>query len=134
MLTLMITRNHAALMYFSDHGTPIGWRNQHGYGCHTFKWYPLSSSSPPCAHKSNNGMQGKQRWHIRLYKIPLPSRQRPETIHRRRSPPIRRPRPRLLKARPLASNRERRVGILDGTCADYEAGGGGSAEIGVRSV
>ncbi|BCR89730.1 catalase [Aspergillus chevalieri] len=30
--------NHAALMYFSDHGTPVGWRNQHGYGCHTFKW------------------------------------------------------------------------------------------------
>lgn len=31
--------NHAALMFFSDHGTPQAWRNQHGYGCHTFKWY-----------------------------------------------------------------------------------------------
>ncbi|KAJ9639862.1 hypothetical protein H2201_007360 [Coniosporium apollinis] len=30
--------NHAALMFFSDHGTPQAWRNQHGYGCHTFKW------------------------------------------------------------------------------------------------
>ena len=25
-------------MFFSDHGTPVGWRNNHGYGCHTFKW------------------------------------------------------------------------------------------------
>lgn len=30
--------NHAGLMFFSDHGTPDGWRNNHGYGCHTFKW------------------------------------------------------------------------------------------------
>ncbi|KAF7139770.1 hypothetical protein CNMCM5793_008135 [Aspergillus hiratsukae] len=30
--------NHAGLMFFSDHGTPVGWRHQHGYGCHTFKW------------------------------------------------------------------------------------------------
>jgi catalase len=30
--------NHAGLMFFSDHGTPGGWINQHGYGCHTFKW------------------------------------------------------------------------------------------------
>ncbi|KAK4555826.1 hypothetical protein LTR86_007046 [Recurvomyces mirabilis] len=30
--------NHAGLMFFSDHGTPDGWINQHGYGCHTFKW------------------------------------------------------------------------------------------------
>jgi catalase len=30
--------NHAGLMYFSDHGTPVGWRFNHGYGCHTFKW------------------------------------------------------------------------------------------------
>lgn len=30
--------NHAGLMFFSDHGTPQGWRNNHGYGCHTFKW------------------------------------------------------------------------------------------------
>ncbi|KAG2011224.1 heat-induced catalase [Coprinopsis cinerea AmutBmut pab1-1] len=30
--------NHAGMMFFSDHGTPNGWRNQHGYGCHTFKW------------------------------------------------------------------------------------------------
>lgn len=32
------TSNHAGLMFFSDHGAPKGWRNQHGYGCHTFKW------------------------------------------------------------------------------------------------
>lgn len=25
-------------MFFSDHGTPQGWRHNHGYGCHTFKW------------------------------------------------------------------------------------------------
>ena len=25
-------------MFFSDHGTPVGWRFNHGYGCHTFKW------------------------------------------------------------------------------------------------
>ncbi|KAK4985424.1 hypothetical protein LTR50_005974 [Elasticomyces elasticus] len=30
--------NHAGLMFFSDHGTPDGWVNEHGYGCHTFKW------------------------------------------------------------------------------------------------
>ncbi|RYO89732.1 hypothetical protein DL766_008704 [Monosporascus sp. MC13-8B] len=30
--------NHAGLMLFSDHGTPQGWRFNHGYGCHTFKW------------------------------------------------------------------------------------------------
>ncbi|KAH7628022.1 catalase-like domain-containing protein [Sordaria sp. MPI-SDFR-AT-0083] len=30
--------NHAGLMFFSDHGTPIGWRYNNGYGCHTFKW------------------------------------------------------------------------------------------------
>jgi len=30
--------NHAGLMFFSDHGTPDGWRYNHGYGCHTFKW------------------------------------------------------------------------------------------------
>ncbi|KAH3920032.1 hypothetical protein HBH56_021900 [Parastagonospora nodorum] len=30
--------NHAGLMFFSDHGTPKGWRYEHGYGCHTFKW------------------------------------------------------------------------------------------------
>lgn len=30
--------NHAGLMFFSDHGTPQGWRHEHGYGCHTFKW------------------------------------------------------------------------------------------------
>ncbi|KAH8726367.1 catalase-like domain-containing protein [Phaeosphaeriaceae sp. PMI808] len=30
--------NHAGLMFFSDHGTPRGWRFNHGYGCHTFKW------------------------------------------------------------------------------------------------
>ncbi|KAF2771367.1 heme-dependent catalase [Teratosphaeria nubilosa] len=27
--------NHADLMFFSDHGTPDGWVNEHGYGCHT---------------------------------------------------------------------------------------------------
>ncbi|KAJ5981966.1 hypothetical protein N7451_012066 [Penicillium sp. IBT 35674x] len=25
-------------MFFSDHGTPLGWRHNHGYGCHTPKW------------------------------------------------------------------------------------------------
>ncbi|EQK97700.1 catalase [Ophiocordyceps sinensis CO18] len=30
--------NHAGLMFFSDHGTPRGWRFNHGYGCHAFKW------------------------------------------------------------------------------------------------
>ncbi|KAH3011292.1 hypothetical protein KXV73_006338 [Aspergillus fumigatus] len=29
--------NHAGMMFFSDHGTPVGWRNLRGYGCHTFK-------------------------------------------------------------------------------------------------
>lgn len=24
-------------MFFSNHGTPDGWINEHGYGCHTFK-------------------------------------------------------------------------------------------------
>jgi len=30
--------NHAGLMFFSDHGTPVGWTHNNGYGCHTFKW------------------------------------------------------------------------------------------------
>lgn len=30
--------NHAGLMFFSDHGTPVGWRFNHGYGCHAFRW------------------------------------------------------------------------------------------------
>ncbi|KAH8151378.1 uncharacterized protein LAJ45_04580 [Morchella importuna] len=30
--------NHAGMMFFSNHGTPKGWRYEHGYGCHTFKW------------------------------------------------------------------------------------------------
>jgi len=30
--------NHAGMMFFSNHGTPRGWRHEHGYGCHTFKW------------------------------------------------------------------------------------------------
>jgi len=25
-------------MFFSDHGTPVGWRFNNGFGCHTFKW------------------------------------------------------------------------------------------------
>jgi len=25
-------------MFFSDHGTPVGWRFNHAYGCHAFKW------------------------------------------------------------------------------------------------
>lgn len=28
---------HAGMMFFSDSGTPRGWR-YHGYGCHTFSW------------------------------------------------------------------------------------------------
>ncbi|CUS07892.1 unnamed protein product [Tuber aestivum] len=30
--------NHAAMMLFSNHGHPKGWRKMHGFGCHTFKW------------------------------------------------------------------------------------------------
>jgi len=30
--------NHAGMMFFSDHGTPDGFTQEHGYGCHTFKW------------------------------------------------------------------------------------------------
>ncbi|KAL7748621.1 hypothetical protein RI367_006032 [Sorochytrium milnesiophthora] len=29
---------HCGTMFFSDYGTPRGWRFMHGYGCHTFKW------------------------------------------------------------------------------------------------
>lgn len=32
-------------MFFSDHGTPDGWINNHGYGCHTFKWSVFSIES-----------------------------------------------------------------------------------------
>jgi catalase len=28
-------------MFFTDHGTPNAWRNMHGYGCHTFRWWVL---------------------------------------------------------------------------------------------
>jgi len=38
LLALTPEANHAGLMFFSDHGTPQGWRFNHGYGCHTFKW------------------------------------------------------------------------------------------------
>lgn len=38
LLALTPEANHAGMMYFSDHGTPNGWTNNHGYGCHTFKW------------------------------------------------------------------------------------------------
>lgn len=38
LLALTPEGNHAGLMFFSDHGTPDGWINEHGYGCHTFKW------------------------------------------------------------------------------------------------
>jgi catalase len=38
--------NHAGMMFFSDHGTPQGWRGSHGYGCHTFKW-SVSPCAPP---------------------------------------------------------------------------------------
>jgi catalase len=26
------------MMFFSNHGTPDSWTNNHAYGCHTFKW------------------------------------------------------------------------------------------------
>lgn len=29
---------HAGLMLFSDHATPVGWRFMSGYGVHTFRW------------------------------------------------------------------------------------------------
>lgn len=29
---------HAGTMLLSDHGTPRGWRNMNGFGCHTFSW------------------------------------------------------------------------------------------------
>ncbi|KAH7308313.1 putative vegetative catalase [Rhexocercosporidium sp. MPI-PUGE-AT-0058] len=38
LLALTPEANHAGMMYFSDHGTPDGWKHNHGYGCHTFKW------------------------------------------------------------------------------------------------
>lgn len=38
LLANTLEANHAGLMFFSDHGTPRGWRFNHGYGCHTFKW------------------------------------------------------------------------------------------------
>ncbi|PVH69568.1 putative vegetative catalase [Cadophora sp. DSE1049] len=38
LLALTPEANHAGMMFFSDHGTPDGWKHNHGYGCHTFKW------------------------------------------------------------------------------------------------
>jgi catalase len=38
LLALTPEANHAGMMFFSDHGTPDGWTNNHGFGCHTFKW------------------------------------------------------------------------------------------------
>jgi catalase len=29
---------HCATMFFSNRGTPYGFRHMEGYGCHTFKW------------------------------------------------------------------------------------------------
>ncbi|EME45713.1 hypothetical protein DOTSEDRAFT_71420 [Dothistroma septosporum NZE10] len=34
--------NHAGLMYFSDLGTPDGWTNLHGYGCHNSFGFSVS--------------------------------------------------------------------------------------------
>ena len=48
--------NHAALMFFSNHGTPQGWRYEHGYGCHTFKWVNKDGkfvSPGPLCRRSN---------------------------------------------------------------------------------
>ncbi|TFK21089.1 catalase [Coprinopsis marcescibilis] len=36
--------NHAGMMLFSDHGTPDGWINMNGFGCHTFKWVNSSGN------------------------------------------------------------------------------------------
>jgi catalase len=30
--------NHAGMMLFSDHATPVGWRFMSAYGAHTFRW------------------------------------------------------------------------------------------------
>jgi hypothetical protein len=38
-------------MFFSDHGTPQGWRNEHGYGCHTFKWVCDIAPKPPTTQR-----------------------------------------------------------------------------------
>jgi len=39
-------------MFFSDHGTPDGWRHNHGYGCHTFKWsVPRAPIPAPPSHR-----------------------------------------------------------------------------------
>ncbi|KAF5245489.1 hypothetical protein FANTH_7322 [Fusarium anthophilum] len=46
--------NHAGLMFFSDHGTPQGWRFNHGYGCHTFiqKQFTDSEAMQMCGEDS----------------------------------------------------------------------------------
>ena len=47
-------------MFFSDHGTPDGWINNHGYGCHTFKWsvFPLRFF-PICIDSGRVNKEGK---------------------------------------------------------------------------
>lgn len=35
---------HCATMFFSNRGTPYGYRHMDGYGCHTFKW--VNASGP----------------------------------------------------------------------------------------
>jgi catalase len=36
---------HAGAMFFSDSGTPVGWRHMDGFGCHTFKWVNADGDS-----------------------------------------------------------------------------------------
>ena len=61
--------NHAGLMFFSDHGTPDGWINEHGYGCHTFKWVNKVSKRAPVVQTFPDSMRAIPHWHTWFSRI-----------------------------------------------------------------
>ncbi|KAF5532581.1 catalase [Fusarium mexicanum] len=54
--------NHAGLMFFSDHGTPQGWRFNHGYGCHTFNQRQFTDSEAMQMCGEDSGYSQRHLW------------------------------------------------------------------------
>ncbi|KAJ5982638.1 hypothetical protein N7451_012738 [Penicillium sp. IBT 35674x] len=51
--------NHAGLMFFSDHGTPQGWRHNHGHGCHTFNIFIFRFTADEAMRRSSGDPSGE---------------------------------------------------------------------------
>lgn len=95
LLALTPEANHAGMMFFSDHGTPDGWRNNHGYGCHTFKWVNKEYVEAPyycCASfllspftRARSKLTPDSQGQVRVHQVPLHRQARPEATHCRGS-------------------------------------------------